>query len=46
MGAGNEKVKSALRSEHHSEQLLFSNAYENVHHFQDRSGRKFIVLAL
>ena len=43
MGAGNEKLKSALCSEYHSEQLLFTNAFQNVHHFQDRSGRKFIV---
>ena len=46
MGAGNEKVKSTLCSEHHSEQLLFSNAFQNVHHSQDRSGQKFLVLAL
>ena len=46
MGAGNEKVKSALCSEHHSEQILFSNAFQNVHHSQDRSGQKFLVFAL
>ena len=46
MGAGNEKMKSALSSERHSEQLLFSNAFQNIHHSQDRSGRKLIVLAL
>ena len=46
MGAGNEKIKSALSLEHHSEQLLFSNAFQNVHHFQDRSGLKFIIVAL
>ena len=28
------------------EQLLFSEAIENVHHFQDRSAQKFILLAL
>ena len=33
MKAGNEKMKSALCSKHHSEQLLFSNAFQNVHHF-------------
>ena len=46
MGAGNEKMKSALSLDHISEQLLFSNAFQNVHHFQDRSDRKFICLAL
>ena len=35
MGAGNEKVKSALCSEHHSEQLLFSNTFQNIDRFQD-----------
>ena len=46
MGECNEKVKSALCSEHHSEQLLFSNCFQIVHHSQDRRGQKFLVLAL
>ena len=44
--AGNENMKSGLCSEHHSEHFLFSSAFKNVYHFQDISGRKFIVLAL
>ena len=45
MGAGYEKMKSALGSEHHSKQLLFSNAFQNVDNSQDRRGLKFIVVA-
>ena len=46
MGAGNEKMKSALCSEHHSEQRLLSNAFKNVHLFKIEAVEKLIVLAL
>ena len=46
MRAGSEKIKSALCSERHSEQLLFSTTFLNIYRFQDGSGRKFIILAL
>ena len=44
MGAGNEKVKSAWCSEHHSEQLLFSNAFQNIYRFQDIGAQRLTLL--
>ena len=44
MGAGNEKMKSALCSEHHSEQLLFSNAFQNIYRFQDIGVQRLTLL--
>ena len=44
MGAGNEKMKSALCLEHHSEQLLFSNAFQNIYRFQDIGVQRLTLL--
>ena len=44
MGAGNEKMKSAIFLEHHSEQLLFSNAFQNIYRFQDIGVQRLTLL--
>ena len=44
MGAGNEKMKSALCSEHHSEQPLLSNAFQNIYRFQDIGVQRLTLL--
>ena len=44
MGAGNEKMKSALCLERHSEQLLFSNAFRNIYRFRDIGVQRFTLL--
>ena len=44
MGAGNEKMKNALTLEHHSEQLLFSNALQNSCRFRDKGFQRLTLL--
>ena len=44
MRAGSEKIKSALCSERHSEQLLFSNAFQNIYRFQDIGVQRLTLL--
>ena len=44
MGAGSEKMKSALCLERHSEQLLFSNTFQNIYRFQDIGVQRLTLL--
>ena len=44
MGAGREKMKGALFLERHSEQLLFSNTFQNIYRFQDIGVQRLTIL--
>ena len=44
MGAGNEKMKIASCLEHHSEQLLFSTAFQNIYRFKDIGIQRLTLL--
>ena len=44
MGAGSEKMKSALCLERHSEQFLFSTTFQNIYRFQDIGVQRLTLL--
>ena len=44
MGAGNEKMKSALCVEYHFEKFLFINAFQNIYRFRDTGVQRLTLL--